>query len=487
VAIVELIKHKTKKLEENNRRFDSRRSFYWNEIGQIKARVGSRLLSFSLVDLSVSGAQLSIKENISKLKEGDRLILDLPGVQSSEICALIKRISLVNEKTDPEYKIGIEFENKVDKAPIAFAVNRYYQAIFHAKEPLTFGGHFASRVLAYTHDGFVFESNSNDPFAIPGVILKGTILIPFAGEFKINVEIAGVTSTDNTKAYGKLINPSKDLLMAFSSNLLASGLYSIKELKNEKFIVGSIRKIVKYTYRKDESDFEKILDLRLAGAQSEGRWKDTTDSTVMKDKYDDYARHIMAYCGSELVSAGRIVFNNGNKLRCEHDGYGVELPNYLWKSGFLEISRLVVDKGFRGADIFLGMLAEFAIIAGQNNVRYLILNCVDELVPVYEKFGAQRLNLRFHTEFMQDRALNLLCLDVNDSITGKMNFVAWSEVSEVHGYLNSHSKIENIKLKQKARHKFLTLFSGVGKKLFKIAMYKKASRSRDKHVSKGDR
>ena len=200
----------------------------------------------------------------------------------------------------------------------------------------------------------------------------------------------------------------------------------------------------------------------------------------MEDKYDNYARHLMAYCGSELVSAGRLVFNNGNKLRSEHTGYGVELPNFLWKGGFLEISRLVVEKDFRGADIFLGMMAEFAIIAAQNNIKYLVLNCVDSLVPVYQKFGAKKLGKKFYTEFMEDQALNLLYIDINQSISGKMNFVAWSEVSDIKTYLTSTHDAYELKGLNKVRFQVLSKFSLIGRKIYKSFIYRKnKSKKRD--------
>lgn len=473
MGVLEISSHQIKETE-SNRRNDNRRSFYWNEIGQIQGFFAEKKLSFSLVDLSASGAQLSIRDDIGFLSEGDSIELKIPGVNSTKIIGEIKRIALINEKTDPEYKVGIEFITKVSKVPEAFTLNPYYQAIFHAKEPLSFGGHFASKVIAYTPEGFIFETNSEDPFAIPGVVLQGKIQIPFAGEYKVKIEIAGSTNEENTRVYGLLIDPPKRLLAAFSSNLLASGHYSISELRDSKFLVGSVRKVIKYTYRKDEEDFKKILRLRLAGAKSAGRWLDTNDESVMEDKYDSYSRHVMAYCGSELVSAGRIVFNNGNKLRSEHVGYGIELPKYLWEEGFLEISRLVVEKDFRGADIFLGTLAEFAIIAIQNDLKYLVLNCVDELVPVYEKFGAKKLSVKFYTEFMQDRALNLLVLNVNDSMTGKMNFVAWSEISNIHSYISSHKSQLALSLFQRFRIRIFKKLSLFGRYFFNKVMLKKA-------------
>lgn len=458
----------------SEKRKDKRRSFYWNEIGLAEVVSEGKTYDFKLMDLSSGGMKLSIKDEIKALTEGETVEIKLPGVKSSKIKGRLLRKRLINEQKDPEFIIAIETLNKVDITPKYFDLCEYYESSFCAKEPLSFGGHFASKVISFTPEGMIFKTDAHDRCAIPGVILSGQLQIPFAGTHNVNVEILAVSEkNESILMYAKILNKTADLDMSISSTLLASGSFSVSELKKAGFKVGSVRKSIRYTYRKNENDFRKIMDLRLSGAHSAGRWLETKDSSVMEDKYDNYARHLMAYCGSELVSAGRLVFNNGNKLRSEHTGYGVELPNFLWKGGFLEISRLVVEKDFRGADIFLGMMAEFAIIAAQNNIKYLVLNCVDSLVPVYQKFGAKKLGKKFYTEFMEDQALNLLYIDINQSISGKMNFVAWSEVSDIKTYLTSTHDAYELKGLNRVRFQVLSKFSLIGRKIYKSFIYRK--------------
>ena len=82
----------------------------------------------------------------------------------------------------------------------------------------------------------------------------------------------------------------------------------------------------------------------------------------------------------------------------------------------MEGSRVCTDPDFRGSDLFFHLVQNVSRIVTQSGYRYGLMNCVDSLVPVYEKaVGVYSLNQRFHTEFMKDRALNLVCVDVREN------------------------------------------------------------------------
>ena len=136
---------------------------------------------------------------------------------------------------------------------------------------MSFGGHFASKVVSFTPEGMIFKTDAHDRCAIPGVILSGQLQIPFAGTHNINVEILAVSEkNESILMYAKILNKTADLDMNISSTLLASGSFSVSELKKAGFKVGSVRKSIRYTYRKNDNDFRKIMDLRLSGAHSAG-------------------------------------------------------------------------------------------------------------------------------------------------------------------------------------------------------------------------
>jgi predicted GNAT family N-acyltransferase len=177
--------------------------------------------------------------------------------------------------------------------------------------------------------------------------------------------------------------------------------------------VADLEKAFLFKYAQTPQEVEKILKLRLLAAKGEGRWLDTEDHNVMRDKWDSFARQIYCEVNGKIIAASRIVFNNGLSERSEHVSYNIEVPEWLWKEGFVEASRVCTDPAYRGSDVFMRMLQQMSHIVTQSGHRFLLMNCVDSLVPVYQKVvGVVSLKKRFFTPFMQKDALNLLYIDV---------------------------------------------------------------------------
>ncbi len=133
----------------------------------------------------------------------------------------------------------------------------------------------------------------------------------------------------------------------------------------------------------------------------------------MTDEWDRHARHLICELNGKIIAAGRIVYNNGIRTRSEHVSYKVDVPEWLWKQGFVESSRVCTDPEYRGSELFVLMLQQIGRVIAQSGFRYLLMNCADSLVPIYKKtVGVRSLGHRFYTPFMKDKALNLLYLDI---------------------------------------------------------------------------
>jgi hypothetical protein len=271
-------------------------------------------------------------------------------------------------------------------------------------------------------------------------------MMPVRGEFKVVAEIVSLAQADGvTEAHCVLYNQSHALSSSIAEFLLMSqpGL-TIKELGDKGFSVADLERAFLFRCANQPAQFDGILRLRLEAAQRDGRWVGETDLAKMRDPWDKHARQLYCEVNSRVVAAARIVFNNGLHERSEHVSYGAELPAWLWEAGFVEGSRLCTHPDFRGAELFFHVIRHVSRIVTQSGYRYLVLNCVDGLVPIYKRtVGVFSLNQRFHTPFMQDRALNLLCVDLRAMQIGA-NFMpsTWVINAPVGSYLMATGKLK---------------------------------------------
>lgn len=284
----------------------------------------------------------------------------------------------------------------------------------YCEDPIAFNRTLMFNVTHFTPSGFHLMTDSRDGVLFAGMRLDARLLMPARGEFRVVVEVFDVQQDGLvTRVVCNWCNPHEDLLNSVSEYLLmSSDQISIKELRKAGFFVAEMEKAYIFRSAQSQEEFERILQLRLHAAQADGRWKGETDHRKMSDSWDKHARQIYGEVNGRVVASARIVFNNGLRERSEHVGYGVEIPEWLWEEGFVEGSRVCTDPDFRGSDLLINLIQRMSIIVTQTGYRYLLMNCEDSLIPIYRKtVGVFSLEKKFHTEFMQDKPLNLLCVD----------------------------------------------------------------------------
>ena len=199
----------------------------------------------------------------------------------------------------------------------------------------------------------------------------------------------------------------------------------MKFLEKNGFLISDITESVVFTYVTKKEEWEDVLKLRLSAAHHAGRWIDLKDHKSMTDEHDKHARILICKVGEKVIGSCRMVFNEGSFDKSEYKNIS-KLPDFLWKGGFIETSRLCIDPEYRGANLFLLFLQHTGRIAAQSKYRYVIINGEDTLVPIYTRFGGIELGIRFFTKFMQKTALNLLYYDLNHVLYGKnVNPIAW--------------------------------------------------------------
>lgn len=423
-------------------RWNQRNQFYAGDMPHVHVHFINQgtTVSAQVIDLSSSGIGLC-HQSFDKTHTGQEVEIRYTKTSRPLAKGVVRSFNSAHFSGQQQNRIGVEFIIQTGsphyKRPVRFPTNPLFRPVAHGQHPFRFQHRLFFTAMDFSAAGVSLLGNDTNNLLIPGIRISLTFLIPTQKEFEQEVEIVNLRphnkyelkESNNHFILGcQFVNPSKDFLSAISSYLLLDHNVrpSIKDLLANGFIVDEIKPAITISYASDKTDWDELLSLRLRSAQHAGRWLGETNPQKMCDNYDQYARHVLCRIHGNLVGASRIVFNNGEAERTEHNGVA-EIPEKLWKSGFVECSRACTDPRYRGASVFfVYMVQQTGVITAQTGYHYSLLNCEDSLVPVYKRCGGKPLGQRFYTPYMQETALNLILFDTEKIFYGiGINPIYW--------------------------------------------------------------
>lgn len=170
----------------------------------------------------------------------------------------------------------------------------------------------------------------------------------------------------------------------------------------------------------DEMDERACLELRKKAYTEKPTSKldPNIDAAMLKDRFDGHSLIMAVKVLGQVVGTGRLIFNNRVKDESEVAQY-FGLDSQFWREGFIEASRFATNENFRRGDIFLLLVYLTFKISYQSRCRYVIVECEEHLVPMYQRLGAKRLNMTV-THPMENLTLHLVVFDVSSVATGKI-------------------------------------------------------------------
>lgn len=170
----------------------------------------------------------------------------------------------------------------------------------------------------------------------------------------------------------------------------------------------------------DEADERACLELRKRAyvGKSTSKLDPDIDPLKLKDRFDAHSLIMTVKVMGRIVGTGRLIFNNGDRRLSEVAQFSDLEPKY-WQGGFVEASRFATNENFRRGDIFLLLVYLTYKIAHQSHQRYVIVECEENLVPLYTKLGARPMN-RTVTHPMEGLTLHLVVFDVAEVTAGKI-------------------------------------------------------------------
>lgn len=177
-----------------------------------------------------------------------------------------------------------------------------------------------------------------------------------------------------------------------------------------------------------DSDWERILKLRLHAYHSVGKMMDRLDHWEMEDRFDAFSRHIVASVGEKVVGSARVVLVGKDLEKSEHHSIGLKIPDYIVEHGFVEFSRFCVHADFRGSDIFVALMRKGGYLSFLSKHRYIIANCNPDLWPVYKSIGFRKIGEPFEAFGRSDCMLISLDLRLNNINSLRTNFFAFNQI-----------------------------------------------------------
>ncbi len=401
---------------DSDRRESKRIAFYKGEFPIATIELGGKLYEAEVYDISSKGAGILPLVEIPGLDSISQTVtLRLHNAKPKT--ASLKNIGHIKFSGSYRLKLGMEIHPTAEGTanPGVQIACDAHMPMAYCEDPIAFKQTILFNVFYFSNDGIGLRTNFDNAAFFQGLLLDLSLMLPARGEFRAAAEVQATSQSGRQiDIHCKWRNCPINLQSAIAEFLLMSTPdLSITALRKHGFLIGNLDKAFIFRSAQTDEQVQSILELRLKSAQQDGRWIGETDARKMIDDWDKHARQIFCEVNGKVVGAARIVFNNGLRERSEHSAYGIEVPEWLWESGFVEGSRVCTDPDFRGGDLFLSILQHMSRIVTQSGHRYLVLNCVDSLVPVYKKtVGVYSLKKKFHTKYMQDRTLNLLYVDV---------------------------------------------------------------------------
>lgn len=473
-----------KKAAQEERRESKRIQFYRGEFPEAKVEFGGKVYDAEVYDLSTNGIGILPKEAIPGLDTVSQTIYISVG-ETTPREATLRNISHIKFSGSYRIKLGMRTANwdksKVCEHTLLPCTESMPMA--YCSDPIAFNRTILFNVSHFSKNGLILRTKFVDGSFFTGLKIDLRLMMPARGEFQSVVEVSDIRPDGDVLQLFCTWQASNEALQNAVSELLlmtVPGL-TIKDLRSNGFLVADLEKAFLFRSAQTSEEIDKILGLRLKAAKAEGRWLDTNDTTLMRDQWDKHARQVYAEVNGKIVAASRVVFNNGLSERSEHFSYDVTIPEWLWKEGFVEGSRVCTDPEFRGTDVFFKMLQQLSHIVTQSGHRYALMNCVDSLVPVYRKMlGVESLNQRFHTKFMQHDAMNLLYIDfraLQVGVNGKMQ--TWAVNAPIGDYAIEKGQLKLYWWEKVIRAAFRP-FHMLLNLVFRKQRYKKAARAINK-------
>lgn len=282
--------------------------------------------------------------------------------------------------------------------------------IASASSPVLFRRHFEVELGHLTPYCGELRAMPHDPGLLPGIDLEIILVCRWSGTCRVRVQVTGVHQLNEQRSC------SFRVLDEASSSAIALLLLCQRERFSFDCLPAGLRKspaidqLLTVNIVKANGTMLQVLECRLAANRHYGRLGDVENAWTLWDEFDPFSIHVGASIGGKCIGSGRVVVNEGHRDRCEIE-VATPLPQWLWDAGFVEMSRVAIRPEYAGHRVMLALLRELGRITLHLRSRYIVLDAIEVLVPVYQKLGARCLPIHKKHPYSGER-VRIMYFDV---------------------------------------------------------------------------
>lgn len=292
-----------------------------------------------------------------------------------------------------------------------------YLPLVWGEHPWFFKHRLHFKIKSFIKGGMVLQFGREAKTVGKKLAFKVRVVLPSIDVFEVNVEVEDTDYAEDRElnyCAVRFLDPPAEFLAAVSRYLFANvkGV-TRQQAESLGYPFPSLEYASSFLYVANEVQMQECLELRLKAYRNrEGANQEAIHRPEqMRDRFDDHSLVFSIQVGGRAVGTGRLVLNNGERDRSEI-GSMVELPQWIWKTGFVEFSRFATDENYRGRDVFANLGLHSSRVAHQLGYRYVVADCEDSLLPAYRRRGARPLGIQF-THPLEGARLHVIYYDAH--------------------------------------------------------------------------
>lgn len=248
----------------------------------------------------------------------------------------------------------------------------------------------------------------------PGMVVTLALWVPWIGERHMRVQLTSYREEIGGRCTFRVVDRAS---VRTAAVVLAGSAedFDYSDLRAASVRPQRMTRHLRVHTVSDDVSFHQALGLRLVSNRSFGRLADVADPESVADHLDPHSSNFVITLGSKAVGAGRVVVNGGDRSLSEIETDTGGLPEHLWQGGFVEVSRVVIHPDYRSSGVAVALFREVARLAFAVGARYLVLDAIQKLVPMYEKVGARKLPI-VKTHPYSRETVYVMAIDVGEQL-----------------------------------------------------------------------
>lgn len=259
-----------------------------------------------------------------------------------------------------------------------------------ALSPVFFNRRFEVQVGQLSPQSGELQVLQQDPGVIPGIDLELQINCSWSGPCTVRVQVLSVYEWQGRRTcHFRVMDQASSKALALVL-LCQREDFAFDNLPVDFRKSSAVDRLISVSIVEDSKQLQEVLECRLAANRHYGRLGEVDNAQSLWDDFDPFSIHVSARLGLKCVGAGRVVINEGHHERCEIEA-STPLPRWLWDSGFVEMSRVAIKPEYSGHRVMLALLRELGRITLYLRCRYIVLDAIELLVPIYTSLGARCL------------------------------------------------------------------------------------------------